>query len=115
MATKEPIKIEFKYPWTMTYLEDAGKLIDTVKSSLQPSDPLFGKKIFVSGMHEIEKLLLVDNDTDNTYAIVGLKYNSKNQKSVCYTIEVILTIEKLVAKLKQDHHAAIENLNSVVY
>ncbi|MBL3527065.1 MAG: hypothetical protein JMN27_17615 [gamma proteobacterium endosymbiont of Lamellibrachia anaximandri] len=106
MTEKEPIRIEFKYPWTMTYLEDAGKWIDTVKNSLQPSDPLFEKEIFVSGRHEVEKLLLVDNDTDGTYAIVGVKYNSKSRKSVCHTVEVILTSEELANRLEKDHHVA---------
>ncbi len=69
----EPIMIEFKYPWTMMPLENAGEWIEMVKDSLQPSDPLFGKDIFVSGRHESNRLLLVDNDTDDNYAIVSIQ------------------------------------------
>lgn len=81
----EPIKIEFKYPWTMTPLENAGEWIEMVKSSLQPSDPLFGKDIFVSGRHDFKNLHLVDNDTDGSYAIISMQINSSKRPYDCTT------------------------------
>ena len=107
MTPKEAMKIEFKYPWRMTYSEDAKQWVGAVKSTLQPSDLLYGKEIFVSGKHQIEPLLLVDNKTDGTYAIVGVEYNSKTGESVCHTVEIILTSEELAKKLKKDHREAI--------
>jgi len=57
-------------------LENTNDWIDLIEHSLESSDPLFGKKIFVSGIHESAKLLLIDNDTGNNYAVVSVK--SKN-------------------------------------
>lgn len=62
--------IEFKWPWTMMPLELTDEWIEEVKKGLPKSDPLYGKDIFVSGRKEDDNLLLMDNDTDGTYAIV---------------------------------------------
>lgn len=87
-------------------LEKAGEWIEMVKDSLQPSDPLFGKNIFVSGRHESNRLLLVDNDTDNNYAIVSIRMDSITNSFSCATVELIFSREELANKLQHDHKEA---------
>ena len=111
--TIEPIKIEIKYPWKMMPLENAGEWIDLVKNSLDSSDLLFGKDIFVSGLHEFKKLLLVENDTNDNYAIVSIEKNSSSQGYTCATVELLSSRRKLAEKLQQDHELALNLENSV--
>jgi hypothetical protein len=106
----EPIKIEIKYPWSMMSLENAGEWIDMVKNSLESSDPLFGKDIFVSGRHEFKKLLLVENDTNDNYAIVSIENNSSSQGYTCTTVEILSSRRKLADKLQQDHEVALNRI-----
>lgn len=96
----ETITIEFKFPWSMMPLESAGEWIDAVSGALQNTDPLFGKKLFVSGRHDSRNLLLVENDTDNTYAIVS--YGVKGNAMECATSEIILSRQALSDKLRRD-------------
>ncbi len=105
----EPIKIEFKYPWIMLPLEKSGEWIEMVKTSLQPLDPLFGKDIFLSGRHEFKNLLLVDNDTDDSYAIISIKIDSSTRSYNCATVEVISSREELAKKLQHDHEEALNH------
>ena len=91
----------------MMPLENSGDWIEIVKTSLQPSDPLFGKDIFVSGRHEFKNLLLVDNDTDDSYAIISIKIDSNARSVNCATVEVISSIEELAKKLQHDHEEAL--------
>ena len=72
---EEKIIIEFKYPRTMMPLGNAEEWIHAVKGALTKDDPLFKKEIFVSGRHEYEQLLLVENDTDENYAIVFVTHD----------------------------------------
>lgn len=102
----EPIKIEFKDPWRMIPLENAGEWIDQVRNSLKPSDPLYGKDIFVSGRHETKQLLLIDNDTDDDYAIVSFDIDSRSKDITCNTVETISSRLELANKLLHDHEAA---------
>jgi ABC-type metal ion transport system substrate-binding protein len=97
------MKLEFKDPWNMVWLENANGWIDLVKQTLDSSDPLYGKDIFVSGIHESKKFLLIENDTDNNYGIVSIERKSKTNKSTFKTIEQIYSIENLAVRLKQDH------------
>ncbi len=46
---------------------------DDLEMALGSLDPLYGKQIYVSGIHESKKLLLVDNDTDESYGIVSIE------------------------------------------
>ena len=85
----------------MMWSENAGGWIELVEKSLGSSDPLYGKQIYVSGIHESKKILLVDNDTDNNYAIVSVE--KKKNRYVCETIEMILSIEALSEKMKEDN------------
>lgn len=72
-----------------------------LNDSLKGTDPLFGKEIFVSGIHENKKLLLVENDTDGTFAIVSI---SRSVKTFTYnTLEIISSREEMADKLNQDH------------
>ena len=103
----ESITIEFKYPWAMMPLVNAGKWIEMVKNPLQPSDPLVGKDIFVSGRHESNRFLLVDNDTDDNYAIVSIQMDSSTNSYDCATVELISSREELADKLKHDHKKAL--------
>jgi hypothetical protein len=99
---EEKIKIEFKYPWTMIPLENTEEWINALKGSLTENDPLFKKEIFVSGRHEYEQLLLVENDSDDNYAIVSVRYDMKADKLICKTIEVIESRYALKERLKND-------------
>ena len=110
--TTKPINIEFKYPWTMTWIESVGDLIEMVKSSLKPSDPLFGKEIYVSGKHEYKQLLLIDNDTDDTYAIVSIVTDSSQKGYYCKTLEEISTTDKLAEVLHHEHLNALQKIKS---
>ena len=111
--TVKPITIEFKYPWTMMPLENAGEWIDMVKNALDPSDPLFGKEIFVSGLHEFKKLLLGDNDTDDNYAIVSIKKHSSSCVYSFSTVEVLSSKEEFARKIQRDHELAISQISKV--
>ncbi len=102
-------KVVFSWPWTMIPIELADEWIEEVKKGLAVNDPIYGKDIFVSGRKDDENLLLVDNDTDGTYAIVrfevakgglGLKYS---------TIEILKTRRELAMKIKKDHINALNN------
>ena len=85
----------------MMWSENAGGWIELVEKSLGSSDTLYGKQIYISGIHESKKLLLVDNDTDNNYAIVSV--DKKKSTYRCETIEIIFSIEALAEKMKKDH------------
>jgi uncharacterized Fe-S cluster-containing protein len=103
---EEKIIIEFKYPWTMMPLENAEEWINAVKGSLTEDDPLYKKEIFVSGRHEYEQLLLVENDSDDNYAIVSVMYDRKADKLICKTIEVVKSVYALKERLENDHQKA---------
>lgn len=107
MATK-PITITFEEPWEMTYIESADNWIKMVESSLEPSDPVYGKEIYVSGKHDHKPLLLVDNDTDDTYAIVEIINNSSKRGYYCKTIKEIKTTKELAEMLRYDHQEVIK-------
>jgi len=95
--------IEFNWPWTMIPLELVEEWIEEVKRGLDVNDPIYAKDIFVSGRNEREKLVLIENDSDDTYAIV--KYSSA-RKSVglkCSSIKILKTRAEVVIKLKQDY------------
>ena len=89
-------------------LKNAEEWINFIKGSLNENDPLFKKDIFVSGRHEYEKLLLVENDSDNNHAIVSVTHNKKVNKLICKTIEVIKSRSALAKRLRNDHQEAIE-------
>ena len=76
-----------------------------LNDSLKSSDPLFGKEIFVSGIHETKKFLLVENDTDGTFAIISISRSLK--AFTCSTIKIISSRKEMVAKLKKDHDEAM--------
>ena len=103
-------KIEFKSPWTMIQFEDVDMWINLVKNALKPSDPLFKKDIYVSGRHEYNKLLLVDNDTDDNYAIVSVGFNQNSQKYICSTVELISSTKELANKLQHDYEVELKQL-----
>jgi len=83
--------------------ENVDSWMDLVKSSLDSSDPIYGKQIFVSGIHESKTMLLVDNDTDNNYAIVSVVLNKSKQNYNCTTVELISSTEKLATMIEKDH------------
>ena len=89
-------------------LENADEWINFVRASINENDPLFKKKIFVSGRHEHEKLLLVENDSDNNHAIVSIMHDKKTDRLICKTIEVIKSRSALAERLKADHQKATE-------
>jgi hypothetical protein len=108
----ENITIEFKFPWAMMPLESSGEWIDLLKSALPKSDPLFGKDIFVSGCHETKQLLLVDNDTDESYAIVSIEADPNTRTYRCATVQVICSSTELARRLQQDHKEALSQLTT---
>ncbi len=94
----EKIVITYKWPWTMMPLESVGKWIEAVKDGLQSNDSIYGKNIFVAARREDANMLLIENDTDETYAIV--KYERvAHQKLRCTVIETISTRQELSNKL----------------
>jgi len=93
-------------------LENADEWIKAVAESLEKSDPLYGKKIFVSGRHESENLLLVDNDSDNNYAVISFEVNNKAKRIDCKTIEIIFSRKSLAERLRHDHDTAVEQFKS---
>ena len=108
----EKIAIEFKFPWTMMPLESSGEWIDFLKNSLPKSDPLFGKDVFVSGRHETKQLLLVDNDTDESYAIVSIEADPNTRTYSCATVQLICSRAELARQLQQDHKEALSQLTT---
>jgi hypothetical protein len=110
--SEKPITIEFKYPWTMMPLEHSSEWIEIVKKSLEPTDPLFKKDIFVSGRHEFKKLLLIENDTDNNYAIVSIKMESSSRKYISSTISLYSSRQEFANKLQQDYEVAIKEIKA---
>lgn len=93
----------------MMPLELAGEWIEEVKKGLGVNDPIYGKDIFVSGRKDGENLLLVDNDTDGTYAIVRFEKAIGGLGLRCSTIEILKTSEELAIKLNKDHINAVNN------
>ena len=90
----------------MMPLGNAEEWIHAVKGALPKEDPLFKKEIFVSGRHEHEQLLLIENDTDENYAIVSVTYDRKANRLICRTIEVIESRYALKERLSNDHRKA---------
>jgi hypothetical protein len=104
---EEKTTIQFKYPWTMMPLESTDEWIDAVSKSLKINDPLYGKKIFVSGRHETENLILVDNDTDDSYGIVSFNFTEESNTVEFNTVEVLHSRRSLAEKLQSDHEKAV--------
>ena len=55
------------------------------------------------GRHEYEQLLLVENDTDDNYAIISVMHDRKANRLICRTIEVIESSFALKERLSNDH------------
>ncbi len=110
MSTK-PITIEFKYPWTMVPFEFSDEWIEIIKNSLKSTDPLFKKDIFVSGRHEFEKSLLIENDTDDNYAIVSINKKIGSQEYICTTKELFSSRQEYANKLQKDHEVALKEIH----
>ena len=91
----------------MMPLECADEWIEAVKKGLKPGDPLYDKDIFVSGRHETNQLLLIENDTDNNYAIVAIVFNEATQLFDCSTVDLLQSRIELANKLHQDHENSI--------
>ena len=89
-------------------IENAGDWINTISKSLKNSDPLYGKKIFVSGRHEFENLILVDNDTDGNYGVMSFEFKSNGNTIECRTIEALDSRRALAEKLLNDHAKAVK-------
>jgi hypothetical protein len=105
---QDKMTLEFKYPWTTMPLENGDEWIDAVSKSLSETDPFYGKKIFVSGRHEFENLILADNDTDGNYAVMSFELRERPNSVECRTIEVLGSRQALAEKLLNDHQAAIK-------
>jgi len=82
-------------------LSNVDEWISLISSSLDSSDPLYGKKIFVSCIHESKRYLLIENDSDDSYAIVSIE--RKKQALNCSTVEQFFSSRDLATKLTQDH------------
>jgi hypothetical protein len=104
---EKKITIQFKYPWTMMPLASTGEWINAVSKSLSKADPLYGKKIFVSGRHETENLILVDNDTDDNYGIVSFAFLEESKTIKCNTVEILHSRKSLAEKLQSDHEKTV--------
>lgn len=105
-------KVEFRWPWTLMPFESADGWIEEVKNGLRVNDPLYGKDIFVSGRKEGENLILVDNDTDGTYAIVRFEAAPGGLALKFSTIEILKTSKELAIKLKKDHTDAVNEIEA---
>ena len=98
----KPISIEYKEPWVMLSFDVQDEWIHIIKNSLQVTDPLYEKKIYIAGRHDFEKLLLVENDSDDNYAIVSIK-RDESMRFICSTEEVIFSREELSRRIEGDH------------
>ena len=98
----------FLEPWDMMPLENVSDWIDVLKEFTGVSDPLYGKEIFVSGIHGSKTLLLIENETDDNYAIVSIEKNHKKKGFVFRTIEIINSEKELNTKIKIDHEKWLE-------
>ncbi|WP_200251170.1 hypothetical protein [Lamprobacter modestohalophilus] len=103
--SEENITIEFRYPWAMMPVGNSGYWIDAVKKSIKATDPLYEKDIFVSGRHETQNLILVDNDSDNTYAIMSYENIGFEGAMVFKTIETIGSRTVLAERLQNDYES----------
>lgn len=93
----------------MMPLELAEEWIEEVKKGLEVSDLIYGKDIFVSGRNDSENLLLIDNDSDGTYAIIRYSKAIGGVCLKCSTIEIYQTSAEVAKRLKKDHIDAINN------
>ena len=90
-------------------VELVGEWIEEVQMGLEVDDPLYGKDIFVSGHKKSDNLLLVDNDSDGTCAIVKYATAIGRVGLKCSTIEILKTSKEVAIMLKQDHIDAVNN------
>jgi hypothetical protein len=98
--------IEFKWPWTMMPLEIADEWIEEIKRGLKKSEPIYKKDIFPSARKEDENLILLDIDTDSTYAIVNFAPNGQGGLT-CSVVEILPNRKALKERLHKDHIDAI--------
>ncbi|NBC14660.1 MAG: hypothetical protein GVY09_15260 [Gammaproteobacteria bacterium] len=105
--TDDTITLQIKYPWTMMPLKNAGEWIDAISRSLQPTDPFYGKQLFVSALHELEPLLLVDNDTDGNYAIISYHTTGELGPAHFETVAVLNSRASVADRLREDHERAV--------
>ena len=76
---------------------------------MTPDEPIYGKDIFVSGRREDRNILLIDNDTDGTYAIVKFEKDMRRRRLKCTVTETLISRKELSNRLKQDHIEAMNN------
>ena len=105
---EDMVTLEYKYPWTMIPLESVDEWIAAISESVKESDYLYNKEIFVSGRNEVENLILVDNDTDDSYVLMSFEYTKSSHAPKFNTVEIYNSRGALAEKLKKDHQNAIK-------
>ncbi len=104
------IIIEYKWPWTMLPLEVVDDYIKEVSIGLRSNESIYGKDIFVAARREDKNILLIENNTDQTYAIVEFEKDRRLIQLKCKVIDTIKTRKELSAKLYADHINAMNNI-----
>ena len=99
--------IEFRWPWTMLPLECADEWIEFIRGQIGPGHPLFGKTIFPSARREDENTILVENDDDDTYALLSFDRKMTVRRKKMPFAEVIASRSELAERLQHDHEVAM--------
>lgn len=105
------VVIEYKWPWTMIPFELVSEWIEMIKKGTSKAEPIYGKKIFPAARHEEKKLILVENDSDNTYAIISADRDRMGELKF-RVIESLATRTELANRLNEYH---VEAMSRVQY
>jgi len=104
------VPIEFRWPWTMIPLECADEWIEFIRGKIGKGHPLFGKAIFPSARRKDEDTVLVENDDDETYALLSFHRTMTIRRKRMPFTEVIQSRSNLVQRLEGDHTSAMARI-----
>jgi len=97
-----------KWPWTMIPLASADEWIEFIKEQIGPGHPLYEKEIFPSMRREDgTDILLIENDTDGTYALLYPHEKAKYRGSQMPKTKIIATREEIKKLIEFDHKKAV--------
>ncbi len=103
--------ITIEWPWTMIPLDSADEWADFIQKQVGPGHPLHNKNIFASMRREDGiDMVLFDNYTDGTYAIVYLHEKKRYKSRLMPKTEVIATWSEVKQRLKRDHEEAMRKI-----
>lgn len=114
MKTQEPIIVimakfmEFKEPWSMTYLEYVDAIIDQLKERLGHTHPLFSKDVFVAAVSNELDAALLEIGTGKSMEYAVLYYHGKGEHQKDGTVSqpelIYLSNRKAVQSMIDTHH-----------